>query len=440
MNRVSRLFHIHEALSRSEPPLDAAAWGVIFGVNVRTVLRDMAFLKKELGAPVIFDPHSRGYKYEWTKCPPTQIPSRIEHRMHHSQSIPCRSNMLDIPHSRRCSDSGAPMPEFATAFTSGDTKKELMPETKANKWTRLLTLIHRICAEPGKTAKELAKATGRTERTIFRDMQDLEKAGFPIYNDNGYRFAADAFLPNIGLAPTELFSLFVAVRLLESQDDAELGAEARRALEKILRATTEQKRPDLGNLRDSIHVTEVTEETGAGLLASMQEALSSGRQLEIEYRGMNDEQAKKRLLDPMGLFCFRQVWYLHGYDHDRQALRNFRLSRVSRAQLHNEPVRFEAKMELHDASYHKWDVEGEEKTEVRIRITPSLARWLGENSAHPSQGINGDEVRYEVSNPVAMTRWVTSLYGLEVLEPRELRDELGRVSRELVELYGGGEE
>ena len=80
------------------------------------------------------------------------------------------------------------------------------------------------------------------------------------------------------------------------------------------------------------------------------------------------------------------------------------------------------------------------KTEVRIRITPSLARWLEENSAHPSQGINGDEVRYEVSNPIAMTRWVTSLYGLEVLEPRELRDELGRVSRELVELYGGGEE
>lgn len=382
MSRVYRLFQIHEALSRGEPPLDAHDWGQVFDVNVRTILRDMAFLKNELKAPVIFDPRLRGYRYE-------------------------------------------------------QTKKELMSEVKTKKWARLLTLIHRICAEPGKTAKELAEATGRTERTIFRDIRELEDSGLPIYNDNGYRFAADAFLPNLNLSPTELFSLFVAVRLLESQNGGDLGAEARRALEKFLRTTSETKRPDLGTLRDSIQVKESEEETGAGMLAPMQEALSSGRQLELSYQGMKDDAPKKRLLDPMGLFCFRQVWYLHAYDHERKALRNYRLSRVSDARLTERQVLHEARLELDEASYHKWDVEGDEKKVlVRIRVTPALARWLEENPAHPSQVSNEDEVHYKVSNPVAMARWVTSLYGLEVLEPDSLRNELRRVSRELFEMYG----
>lgn len=384
MNRASRLFAIHESLSRDEPPCDAHEWGELFGVNVRTVLRDMAFLKKELKAPVVFDPQLKGYRY-------------------------------------------------------GRTNRKSMPELKSSKWTRLLTLIHRICAEPGKTAKQLAEETGRTERTIFRDIKELEEAGFPIYNDNGYRFAADAFLPSLNLSPSELFSLFVAVRMLEAQDDHDLGDEARRGLEKILRATSERKRPDLGNMRDSIQVSEVTKETGVGLLGKMQGALSSGLQLELTYQGMEDNEARTRLVDPLGLFCYRQVWYLHAHDHGKDGLRNFRLSRISDARKTDQPVKHEAKLELDEASYHKWDVEGQQKQTVRFRVTRSLARWLKENPPHPSQTFHDHVVTYQVSNPLEMTRWITSLYGLEVLEPDELREELRKVCLELFEIYGGSE-
>jgi len=315
-----------------------------------------------------------------------------------------------------------------------------MSEQKQPKWPRLLTLIHRICAEPGKTAKELAEETGRTERTIFRDIQDLEKAGFPIYNENGYRFAADAFLPAFNLTPSEMFSLYVSVRLLESQDEAQFGAEGRRALEKLLRGMAEQKRTDIGTLRDSVQVSEVPEEFEASLLGDMQMALAQGRQIVIHYRGMKDDQAKPRYLDPMGLFCFRQVWYLHAFDHRREGLRNFRLSRIEKIAVTQEPVGHEARMEIGDASYHKWDTEGQAKRKVRIRVTESLGRWLQENPAHPSQVLSGNEVTYEVANPIAMARWVTSLYGLEVLEPADLRAELFRISQELTELYALEEE
>jgi predicted DNA-binding transcriptional regulator YafY len=381
MNRIARLFAIHDSLSRGDAPRDAREWGADFRVNVRTVLRDMAFLKKEFKLPLIFDPALKGYRYDGTNPRP-------------------------------------------------------MPEVKQPKWTRLLTLIHRIYAEPGKTAKELSDVTGRDERTIYRDIKALDEAGFPVYNDNGYRFATDAFMPAFNLTTGEIFSLFVAVRLLESQDVEQLGAEGRRALEKLLRGMAEHKRSDLGHLRDAVQVYEVTEDTGASQLGEMQSALSQGRQIVIHYRGMKDDQAKPRRLDPMGLFCFRQVWYLHAYDHERQDLRNFRLSRIEKTERSNEPILHEPKMEIQEASYHKWDAQGQAKQTVRIKVTQALRRWLDENPAHPTQVLSEHEVTYHVANPIAMGRWVTSLYGLEVIEPKELKDELSRISRELIELYG----
>lgn len=383
MNRVQRLFHLHNSLLCGQKPRDAHSWGRLLGVNARTVMRDIAFLKYDLGAPLFYDPRLGGYRYD-------------------------------------------------------QPKRVFMPDGKDSKWTRLLILIHRICAEPGKSAKQLADDTGCVERTIYRDIQELEKAGLPIYNDNGYRFAADAFLPNFNLSPSELFSLFVAVRLLESHDGDALGREARSALEKFLRTSPDAKRPDLNNLRNTIQVKGAEEETGASLLASMQDALCSGRQLAIHYRGMKDEDVKERLLDPLGLFCFRQVWYLHAYDHGRSALRNFRLSRISQARTTDERVKHEPNLELEQASYHKWDVEGRDKVLVRIRVTPSLARWLQENPAHPSQVLLNDQVHYQVSDPVAMARWVASLYGLEVVEPDALRQEMARIATDLQELYRQG--
>ncbi|MFA5504555.1 MAG: YafY family protein [Vulcanimicrobiota bacterium] len=381
MNRASRIFALHESLSRGAPPRSAKSWGRVFGVNARTVLRDLAFLKQELQAPLIFDPCLGGYRYLQTNNP-------------------------------------------------------IMFEDKLSKWARLLALIHRIYAQPGMTAEKLAEETGCVPRTIRRDIAELQKVGLPVDNHNGYRFSTDAFLPSLTLSGTEIFALFVAVRLMESQNPGELAGEARGGLEKLLRATPETRRLDFGELREAIHVSETAEDTGTHHLADMQKALSSGRQLELEYQGMKDEMARKRVLDPMGLFCFHTVWYLHAYDHKRQGLRNFRLSRVSGARLLETPVSYRPRMELDEVAYHKWDVEGDQKVDVVIKVSPSLGRWLEENPAHPSQLLENGQARYRVSNPLAMTRWVTSLYGLEVMEPAILRTELQKVSQELFELYG----
>jgi predicted DNA-binding transcriptional regulator YafY len=310
-----------------------------------------------------------------------------------------------------------------------------MRESKSTKWLRLMDLIHRIAAEPGKTSQQLALEMKCAPRTIFRDLSDLQDLGFPVYNDNGYRFAADAFLPTLNLQPRELFALFLGARLLESHGKGELGPDARRALEKLSRASGQASRPDLGALRELVQVAESPEATGMDLVVQMQAVIGKGQQLRIFYLGLHDPQALPRDVDPMGLFSFRQVWYLRAYDHRRKAFRSFRLSRIHRWELLQVAVQHAAHMELQDAVYHRWDVEADQQVEVEIKVSESLARWLAENPPHPSQKLDGDRATYLVSDLAALARWAASLHGLEILSPPALRREMAKLGRDLVSLY-----
>lgn len=388
MGKTSRILRLRASLLGREPPLSAQAWACLLGVDTRTVLRDLAYLKEEEKLPVLYDRKLRGY---------------------------------------RC--------EFSNLST--------MRESRAKKWGRLMDLIHRIAAQPGQSSQQLAEAMGCTTRTIFRDLRELESLGFPLYHDDGYRFAADAFLPALNLAPRELLSLFLGARLLEGVGGEELGAEARRALEKLMRGIAEDRRPDLSAMRSRLQITPPAEDTGVDLLLELQSVIGNGRQIRLHYLGLQDQQAQERTVDPMGLFGFRQVWYLRAFDHLRGAYRSFRLSRVVSWEQLDTPVVHQANMELQDAVYHRWDVDLNHQTIVQLRVTEALGRWLRENPPHPSQRFENGYVFYDVSDLVAMARWAAGLHGLEVVAPEALRREMALLGSRLQSLYGaalGGEE
>ncbi len=380
MNRTTRVLRLRAALLRGEPLLDAAGWGVELNADTRTIQRDLAYLRKHQGLEIVYNQELKGYRCEGHKQRPMQ-------------------------------------------------------ELKAKKWARLMGLIHRIAAQPGQSSKDLAETTRRSERTIFRDLRELENLGFPLYNDDGYRFAADAFFPTLGLQPRELLALFTGARMLESVAGAELASDARLALEKLLRATSEEKRPDLGGLRNTLQVDGLPEDTGIDLLLELQAVIGNGHQIRLSYQGIQDGAAQDRFVDPMGLFGFRQVWYLRAYDHGRAGFRSYRLSRIQNWEQLETKVAHAAQMDLQDAVYHRWDIDENETVTIELSVSESLSRWLKENPPHPSQQISADRVTYEVSDLAAVARWVASLHGVEVLQPLSLRQEMGRLAEGLLERY-----
>ena len=383
MSKTERILKLEAALLRRTPILDARGWAHELGVDTRTVQRDLKFLRSKRDLPVVHDPKAGGYR-------------------------------LDRPKTARVSDDD---------------------EERKTKWLALMDLMRRIYAQPGMTGPQLAKEMGYDKRTFHRHRRDLERI-LPLYNHRGYRFAADAFLPPLGLEPGELLSLFLGARLLEMEFPEQAGPDARRALEKLIRAVSETRRPDILSLRQKIQVSSPVEDTGAQHLLPLQAVIGNGRQLRLTYLGLQDAESQERTVDPMGLFGFRQVWYLRAFDHLRSDYRNFRLSRITSWELLETPVSHAPRMSLEEALYHRWEVEGRPVVEVRLRVTESLARWLEENPPHPSQTLEGDEVRYQVTELPAVARWLSSLHGVKALEPETLRGEMARLGRELLSEYG----
>src|SRR6202795_759086 len=108
----------------------------------------------------------------------------------------------------------------------------------------------------GVTIDDLASLCGVTTRTIRRDLQALEEAGFPLYDDrshddgrtrwsiNGQAFKGLA----AGLTLSELCALYFSRTLLESLSGTPFRDEVERAFEKLASALTPHMRQFLDQL------------------------------------------------------------------------------------------------------------------------------------------------------------------------------------------------
>jgi len=72
-------------------------------------------------------------------------------------------------------------------------------------------------------------------------------------------------------------------------------------------------------------------------LALIREAVAGGVQLEFDYRGSRGE-AERRRVDPLRVESMDADWYLRGWCHLREAVRTFRLDRISDLRLTTEPA------------------------------------------------------------------------------------------------------
>ena len=100
-------------------------------------------------------------------------------------------------------------------------------------WT-ILREIERARAA-GVTIDELAALCGVTTRTIRRDLQALEEAGFPLFDDKGRDDGKTRWLVNgqafkglsAGLTVSELCALYFSRTLLESLSGTPFGTRLR---------------------------------------------------------------------------------------------------------------------------------------------------------------------------------------------------------------------
>jgi proteasome accessory factor C len=105
----------------------------------------------------------------------------------------------------------------------------------------------------------------------------------------------------------------------------------------------------------------------ASTLALIRDAMERGVQLDLDYLNASGEK-ERRNVDPLRVESFDDDWYLRGWCHLRQAVRTFRLDRISDALVTELPIEHHADdVSLPDRLFEP----SPDDLEVTIDVTPS---------------------------------------------------------------------
>ncbi|MBC7724528.1 MAG: WYL domain-containing protein [Burkholderiaceae bacterium] len=165
----------------------------------------------------------------------------------------------------------------------------------------------------------------------------------------------------------------------------------------------------------------VQESAANSTVATIRSAVAFGVQLEFEYVNAAGER-ESRLVDPLRIESVDTDWYLRGWCHLREAVRTFRLDRISHIAVTSEPIIHQAgDITLPDELFTGSSAD----LLVTLDLTPAAAALLGDY-LDAGAGALGDDGRHRttvrVSHFHALKRLVASLPGVvTVVAPPEAR-------------------
>lgn len=201
---------------------------------------------------------------------------------------------------------------------------------------RLFRIVQMLRSGRLKTARALAERLQVSERTIYRDVRDLQLAGQPIEGEAGvgYTLRREFDLPPLMFTPEELTALVLGARLVQAWGGAESVVAAKSALARIEAVLPEELAAGL----DAIALYAPGYRMPMAhrkLLDQLHAACLSRTVLEFSYTRLNEDasRAEQRTVRPLALAFWSGVWTLAAWDERRDDFRTFRLDRIERLEI-----------------------------------------------------------------------------------------------------------
>jgi len=201
---------------------------------------------------------------------------------------------------------------------------------------RLFQIVQNLHHERVVTAHDLADQLEVSERTIYRDIQDLSLSGVPITGETGlgYRLMPGFQLPPLMFNEEELEALLLGARMVRAWTDKGLARAAHQALQKIEHVIPERLIPQLE--RQDMIVPDFPMDGQAGeQLLVVRQAIKEQHKVNFNYI-REDGQTSTRTVHPLGLFYWGKVWTLVGWCELRNSFRHFRLDRMTQCKQHDQ--------------------------------------------------------------------------------------------------------
>jgi len=311
------------------------------------------------------------------------------------------------------------------------------PAKRYSQAARLHDVIRLLDARHGVTVDELAEECGVTRRTIYRDLEAVGAAGYPLFPEREadgrvvYRFMTGfKNAPPITFSLAELMTLY----LCRGQLGFLQGTPFQEDLEAIFGRIRSSLPP-----RSVAHLERIAEAVAPrfqgvhdyrakhAILKELREALLFQYRIRLHYTPARREP-ECYLFDPYTLLFTQGALYLGGYAHNRKALRLFLLDRVLGVEMTRERFEVPADFSPEQLTGAAFGLVSEPPMAIRVRFAAEVAHLAGERVWHPSQRceIHDDgtvTLSLEAGGRTEILAW---LYGflphVEVLAPRELRD------------------
>ncbi|MEJ2454043.1 MAG: YafY family protein [Candidatus Thiodiazotropha sp.] len=194
---------------------------------------------------------------------------------------------------------------------------------------RLFRITQELRSDHWITARVLAERLEVSERTIYRDIQDLSLSGIPIIAETGlgYRLMEGFRLPPLMFDEEELEALLLGVRMVGVWSEPVLAEAAERAVARIEAVLPERLLPELS--RTAILVPPYgPDEAVSDALHLLRQAVRSQRKVMFHYQRADGEKSV-RMVRPLGLAYWGRTWTLVAWCELRKDFRHFRLDRMS---------------------------------------------------------------------------------------------------------------
>jgi predicted DNA-binding transcriptional regulator YafY len=242
--------------------------------------------------------------------------------------------------------------------------------TKVQRWIDLLAALlrHRMPVTFPELALDVpayladgsvaaGKPSPSLKRAFERDKVELRELGVPIESigeegseESAYRLRTkDFYLPYLGIvsarglerpetvdrygyrsletlafSPDELEAIVEGARRVAQAGDPLLAEEARSAIRKLAFDLP----VGAADMPGETLIARPRRSSDPKTLAALGDALFRRKRVEFTYRAMQSGAPTERAVEPYGLFFVSGHWYLAGRDTEKDALRNFRVSRI----------------------------------------------------------------------------------------------------------------
>lgn len=304
------------------------------------------------------------------------------------------------------------------------------------------------------TIRRLSSITGVSTRTIRRDLEALQEAGFPIFDEQAegeryWRLDTRPFraLTESGLTLDELAALHFSRALLAELAGAPFRDELTSAFAKLDRSLPPRMRQFLDRLPEAIQakpqpVGKRASPHQRDLTNRLLDAILHRRRVEMRYHSYSSRRQKDYRVDPYRLVYAHGGLYLFAFVPDYGELRTFAIERIR----HLSPLE-ETFQRLADAgnggfadslgTYHGVP------ERIDVRFAPQAARYVQERVWHPSQTVRRERtgavvLTLHVSNDRALRSWILSFGRFaHVLAPARLVTQIARELKEASKAYAG---